>query len=175
MHEVTREIKRDLRFIETVLEWRRFSTVFGREFNRNDSLHLALPVIKPDAFFLDSLQNPIYESFNDTSDDYYDYYTNYDYQYETSETDDIDESFTASYYEEENYTQPVSDSVILYDTSTVAPNFLSDSTTTEDFHSSASSFTSLQSETMLSTTTALDKIEGIFKFVYPYTNTILYG
>ncbi|XP_025158287.1 transmembrane channel-like protein 3 [Harpegnathos saltator] len=121
-----------------------------------------LPAIRQETFFFNPLLNPLYKELNDTSDDdYNEDYLNYDdYQYENFETDKIDESYTTSYYKEENDTQRVSDNMLLYDTSpTVAANFLSDPTTTENPYSSASSSTSSQTENMVSTTITSDKME----------------
>ncbi|XP_032665789.1 transmembrane channel-like protein 3 isoform X2 [Odontomachus brunneus] len=107
------------------------------------------------------VSNPLYEDYNDTfNNNYDDDYTDDYYQNETLETGNINESYTTSYYKEESDTQRVSDSVMLYDTSsTVDANFLSDSTTTENSYSSTSSSTSSQSEIVISTVIALDKIE----------------
>lgn len=136
----------------------------------NGLFYLALPVIRQEAFLPNFWPNPIY-SFNDTSDDNYDAdYSAYDYQYETS--DNTDESYATSYYEEENNTQLVNDT--MYDTSsTVTANFLSDLTTTESSYSSANSSISSQSETVVPTTIALDTIEGTLHFLYSYMNAIL--
>lgn len=118
--------------------------------------------------------NPIYEDLNDTSDENYnDDYTDDYYQYDTSETDNINELYATSYYKEDSDTQGVNDSVMLYDkSSTVTANFLSDSTTIGNFYSSTSNSILSQSETVISTT-AMDKIEGTFYSLYLYINTVI--
>lgn len=138
--------------------------ILWRKFNLYNCFHSAPPSIRQETIFLNPLldKDSLYKDFNDTYD--YNTYSDYD-NYETSDTDNGDESFTMSYYEEQDI-KNVNDRETRYDANST--NFLTDSTIDEHFYTSS---TSSESETTASTTIESDTVEGILYFLYiPYTH-----
>ncbi|CAL1686297.1 unnamed protein product [Lasius platythorax] len=113
--------------------------------------------VRQETFFLNPLleNDALYEDFNDTFD-----YSTVDYEnylYETSQANSSDESYTASYYEEQDNRSVDDGGTYGYDpSSTVNANFLTDSTIAEDFYTTSTSSGETATSSIIETSTIED-------------------